>query len=1261
MISPSQRPRKVVRLRPFILLLSLSFAATPLASAQQYTIATVAGGVAPPSGVPATLAAIGNTIGVALDASGNLYFSSSIGCVFKVDTSGQLTRVAGTGLDSGTTTDGGQATSAKLMFPAGLAIDSSGNLYIADFGDNRVRKVAANGIISTFAGTGTEGYSGDGVPAASAQLTRPAGLAIDSAGNVFIADSGNDMVRKISTNGVITTVAGNGYSGYYGDGSPAVVASLSTPLGVAVDSSGNLFIADHDYNVVRKVSAAGIISTVAGTTTDGFSGDGSAAINATLSAPQSVATGPGGVLYIADTGNGRIRKIDSAGNISTVAGNGSARYTGDGVLATTVGLAPGALLIDTAGNIDVADETNNGIRQVSTAGIIATVAGNGQFDIGGDGANAANARFESTALAVSPAGALYIADAANDDVRVVTTDGTIQTFAGQEYGGPPTSGVQAIDAKLVPQNIATDSAQNVYVNNSGDTVEITPSGAIVGDLAGQNVQGVDAAGNIYTFNSDSGPVIQQISPTQSTVTAVGGGTEYYNCSSSPVAAGLIQLGWVTAMAVSPGGNIYYSQFDSFLGEPNYCVFEVSGGIVSVVAGNGQSSYTGDGGAATAAQLLSVDALAADSLGRLYIADSSHVRMVSSNGIINTIAGNGTVGSTGDGGSATDAEITPLSLAAGPQGTVYVGQKFAVRILIPPANTTVTNVTSANSNGTYGAGASIAIQVIFSAPVVVNGSPQLVLNSGGTATYSAGSGTNTLTFTYVVANGQSASHLDYNSTSALLLNGGSVVDAFANAVSLTLTAPGSAGSLSANRNIVVNTAAASFTVSGQVTLSGQPLPGVSVTLSDGASALTNASGSFSFTGLTSGATYTVTPAYSGFTIAPGSETFTNLSGNQTANFAASAIQGALTFVPITPCRVVDTRNPSGAFGGPILGAGATREFLLPGGACNLPSSAEAYSLNVTAVPSGPLGYLTIFPAGQTQPLVSTLNSDGRVKANATIVPAGLNGGVNLFVSDPTHVIIDVNGYFVPAGTSSSLSFYPLTPCRIVDTRAQTGPLGGPSLPGGSTRSFPVLSSSCGIPSSAQAYSVNFTALPRGPLGFMTTWPAGQSQPLVSTLNASTGAVTANAAILPAGSNGAISVMASDSADLLIDVNGYFAAPAAGGLALYTVTPCRVADTRFPTGSPAFEGTTTAHIAGGSCTVPSAARAFVVNATVVPVQSLGWLTLWPDAVTQPGASTLNAYDGAVTSNMAIVPTTDGILGAYAANPTYLILDLSGYFAP
>jgi N-acetylneuraminic acid mutarotase len=373
----------------------------------------------------------------------------------------------------------------------------------------------------------------------------------------------------------------------------------------------------------------------------------------------------------------------------------------------------------------------------------------------------------------------------------------------------------------------------------------------------------------------------------------------------------------------------------------------------------------------------------------------------------------------------------------------------------------------------------------------------------------------------------------------------------------------------------------------------------------------------------------------------------------------ATPAALRFVPITPCRIADTRSATGPFGGPTISGGTSRDFIIPNSACGVPASAQAYSLNVAVVPAVTLGYLTLWPAGQTRLVASTLNSlDGRIKSNAAIVPAGTNGAVSVFASDTTNVILDINGYFVPATDPTGLAFYPITPCRIADTRTATAPLGGPSLGGGTSRTFPILSSTCNLPATAQAYSLNFAVVPSGSLGYLTAWPTGQTRPVAASLNALTGAITANAAIVPAGTSGSIDVFASNTTNLVIDINGYFAPMGTGGLSLYGVSPCRVLDTRQPAGSAAIT-TLDVAVSASACGIPASARAHVMSVTVVPQGSLGYLTLWPQGQTRPVVSTLNALDGAITSNLAIVPTANGSISAFASDLTHLIADISGYF--
>jgi len=387
-------------------------------------------------------------------------------------------------------------------------------------------------------------------------------------------------------------------------------------------------------------------------------------------------------------------------------------------------------------------------------------------------------------------------------------------------------------------------------------------------------------------------------------------------------------------------------------------------------------------------------------------------------------------------------------------------------------------------------------------------------------------------------------------------------------------------------------------------------------------------------------------------------------DDTVSVIAGATAAAVQFTAVTPCRLVDTRMTHH----PIQG-GTSQNFVVPQlGGCGIPTGAASYSLNVTVVPRGNLGYLTIWPTAEDQPLVSTLNSDGRVKANAAIVPAGYQGAVSVYATNTTDLILDIDGYFAPP-SSQTYQFYPLTPCRVADTRDGTKPhgLGPPTMQEHETRELPILTSPClsGI-TDPKGYSFNVTVVPSPPgqlLNYLTVWPSNETQPVVSTLNNPTAAVVANAAIVPAAPNGDIDVYVDNSTDVIIDINGYFGAPGQGGLSMYPVAPCRVLDTRNVGSGQPFTGMLNppVNVLDSACSPPSNAEAYVFNATVVPSGQLNFLTLWPDGSQQPDVSTLNASDGAVTSNMAIVPTANGSIDAFASGTTQLILDISGYFAP
>jgi streptogramin lyase len=351
-------------------------------------ITTVAGGHGGYSGDggAATNASLNGPSGVALDSSGNVFIADQDNWVVrKVATNGMISTFAGEySRGGGYSGDGGAATNADLAGPSGVAVDAFGNLFIADAPNDAIRKVDIHGIITTFAGSFSRGggYSGDGGAATNASLNNPSGVAVDPIGNIFIADAGNNVIRKVDTNGVITTVAGNGLGAgtgngdYSGDGGAATNASLNGPHGVAVDALGEIFIADLNNDVVRRVGTDGIITTVVGDGIFGYSGDGGMATNATLNAPSGVAVDASGELYIADVGNEVIRKLDTNGVITTVAGNGLGAGTGnggssgDGGAATNASLnLPSGVAVDATGSLLIADRFNDRIREVDYGGL----------------------------------------------------------------------------------------------------------------------------------------------------------------------------------------------------------------------------------------------------------------------------------------------------------------------------------------------------------------------------------------------------------------------------------------------------------------------------------------------------------------------------------------------------------------------------------------------------------------------------------------------------------------------------------------------------------------------------------------------------------------------------------------------------------------------------------------------------------------------------------------------------------------------------
>ena len=692
------------------------------AVAQTYRIDTILGDYDPLAVVPLAHAWVSNPSSLATDSRGNVYFvDRDTYRVRKVDQSGQVSTVAGSGL-LGFSGDGGPATSAKLGERVeGLAVDEVGNVYIADTANYRIRRVDPSGTIDTIAGTGSYGGGGDGGPAAMATLGAVYGLATDAAGNLYIADTFNDKVRKISPDGIISRFAGTGEEGHGGDGGPAGHARLDKPRGLAVDESGHVYIADTDNHRIRRVDPSGTIATVAGNGHSGYGGDGGAATAAMFDGPHDVAVDASGIIYVADSRNRVVRRIDAAGILTTVAGVGPDAQTEDdgadaairisfaravatdaegavyiadsfgdsvlrlddqGMLRQFVGAGrrdvhrPGDVAIDASGNILVADSGNHRIIRVDPFGVVTTVAGTGQEGATGDGGPATSARFASPrGVATDDAGNVYIADSGNHRIRMIGADGTVKTIAGtgdEGYGG---DGGKALSASF----------------DSPTAIAVGPDGSVyIADCGNRRIRRLDTAGVVTTVagNGERADPRLDVPATESPL----------RCDD---------------VAVDSMGRVYMP--DRF----NHRVLMVDlAGVLVAVAGTGDRGALGDGGPATSAEFWFPGGVAVSDSDALYIADTwNHtVRRVTTDGNIATIAGFGSGGYTGDGAPATEFRLSrPSRLAAASDKRVVVIDSGNGRVRVLTREAPRPEITSVVN------GASFAANVAPGSVAVIRGS------------------------------------------------------------------------------------------------------------------------------------------------------------------------------------------------------------------------------------------------------------------------------------------------------------------------------------------------------------------------------------------------------------------------------------------------------------------------------------------------------------------------------------------------------------
>jgi len=652
------------RARRVVLSLLLATFALPVPA---QIVTTVAGGFVGDNG-PSTKASFQAPQAAVLDKHHNAYITDIYTHrIRKVTPTGKITTIAGTGI-AGFSGDGGPANLAMVNVPTGMTLDPAGNLVFADSANSRVRKIDSAGIITTIVGSGVYGHSGDGGPATQASLQRPWGVVYDSAGNLYISDTADASVRVVTPQNVISLYAGNYKAGFAGDGGPAFQASLNQPTGLVFDADGCLNISDRSNHRVRKVDTVGIITTIAGNGKAGFSGDGGPATQAAINDPEGLAY-QAGVLYIAgNAGRDRVRMVTSDGIINTFAGSTSG-YDGDrhAPLASQFS-HPESVLPLSATIFVITDRANARVRELA-GGVFKTVAGG----FLGDGKPAtAAALVLPHNITFDTLGNLYIADPGGNRIRKVDTSGKISTVAGNSVSGYTGDGGPATLAELnLPFGLAVDPAGNLFIADNEnhvirkvDTTGIISTLQIKATFYGLEGMTLDASGNLFAADA-AACVVWKIAPdlTATTVAGISGSCGY---TGDGVPATSAELDDPAGVAVDDLGNIYLAD-----GGNNRIRMIDALGTISTLAGDGTCGFIGDGGPPNLARVCSPEGVAFAG-GSLYIADEDNrrVRKVADN-VITTIAGTGAAGYNGDNLPALGTNLDdPAGVALDPTGTPY---------------------------------------------------------------------------------------------------------------------------------------------------------------------------------------------------------------------------------------------------------------------------------------------------------------------------------------------------------------------------------------------------------------------------------------------------------------------------------------------------------------------------------------------------------------------------------------------------------------